>query len=71
MSKRQIRLSDAVTVVVENQVASGRYADFSSALQDAAWHFFIGPPSPFDEYGLTAVQPGDLMAERKHRSPAS
>ncbi len=53
MSKRQIRLSDAVTVVVENQVASGRYADFSSALQDAAWHFFIGPPSPFDEYGLT------------------
>lgn len=53
MSKRQIRLSDAVTVVVENQAASGRYADFSSALQDAAWHFFIGPPSPFDEYGLT------------------
>lgn len=53
MSKRQIVLTDAVIQVVETQVASGRYADFSSALQDAAWQFFVGPPSPFEEYGVT------------------
>jgi hypothetical protein len=53
MSKRQIVLTDAVAQLVETQVASGRYADFSSALQDAAWHFFVGPPSPFEEYGVT------------------
>jgi hypothetical protein len=53
MSKRQIVLSDAVAELVETQVASGRYTDFSSALQDAAWHFFVGPPSPFEEYGVT------------------
>ena len=53
MSKRQVVLSDAVAQMVETQVASGRYADFSSALQDAAWHFFVGPPSPFEEYGVT------------------
>jgi hypothetical protein len=53
MNKRQIILSDAVAQVVATQIASGRYANFSSALQDAAWHFFIGPPSPFEEYGVT------------------
>ena len=52
MSKRQIVLSDAVNQVVESQVASGRYTDFSAAIQDAAWHFFVGPPSPFEEYGV-------------------
>lgn len=53
MSKRQIVLSDAVAEVVETQVASGRYTDFSAAIQDAAWHFFLGPTSPFEEYGVT------------------
>jgi hypothetical protein len=53
MSKRQVVLSDAVATVVETQVASGRYADFSAALQDAAWHFFVGPPSAFEDYGVT------------------
>lgn len=56
MSKRQIVLTDAVAQLVETQVASGRYADFSSALQDAAWHFFVGSPSPFEEYGVTPEQ---------------
>ena len=53
MSKRQIILTDEVAQLVETQVASDRYADFSSALQDAAWHFFVRPPSPFEEYGVT------------------
>ncbi len=53
MSKRQIVLTDAVAQLVETQVASVRYADFSSAMQDAAWHFFVGSPSPFEEYRVT------------------
>ena len=53
MSKRQIVLTDAVAKLVETQIASGRYADFSAAMQDAAWHFFVGPPSPFEEFGVT------------------
>jgi hypothetical protein len=53
MSKRHIVLTDTVSQVVETQVASGRYADFSAAIQDAAWHFFVGSPSPYDEYGVT------------------
>jgi hypothetical protein len=56
MSKRQIVLTETVAGVVEAQVASGRYADFSAALQDAAWHFFVGPPSPFEEYGVTPAE---------------
>jgi hypothetical protein len=56
MSKRQIVLSDAVAQVVETQVASGRYADFSAAVQDATWHFFVGPPTPFEEYGVTPAE---------------
>ena len=52
-SKREIVLSQAVTQIVESQVASGRYADFSSAVQDAAWNFFSGMPSPFEEYQVT------------------
>ncbi|MBI4323823.1 MAG: hypothetical protein HY674_01005 [Chloroflexi bacterium] len=56
MSKRQILLTDTVVEVVEAQVASGRYADFSAAIQDAAWHFFVGPPSPFEEYGVRPAE---------------
>ena len=56
MSKRQIVLTNAVAELIETQVASGRYADFSSAIQDAAWHFFVGPPSPFQEYGVTSAE---------------
>ena len=29
---------------------------FSAALQDAAWNFFLGAPSPFQEYGVTPEQ---------------
>jgi hypothetical protein len=67
MSKRRIVLTDAVAQVVENQVASGRYADFSSALQDAAWHFFIGPPSPFEEYGVTPEEVEHSAQKDLHR----
>ena len=42
--------------MVKAQVKSGRYKDFSAALQDAAWNFFYGLPNPFEEYGVTPEQ---------------
>jgi hypothetical protein len=51
--KAEVTLSDAVAKMVESQVASGRYADFSAAIQDAAWNYFIGAPSIYQEYGVT------------------
>lgn len=39
--------------MVQAQVKTGRYKDFSAALQDAAWNYFIGPASPFEEYGVS------------------
>jgi hypothetical protein len=38
------------------QVKSGRYKDFSAAIQDAAWHYFVAQPSLFDEYGVKAEE---------------
>ena len=53
VNRHNITLSEAVSETVKAQVKSGRYKDFSAAVQDAAWNFFIGPPSPFEEYGVT------------------
>jgi hypothetical protein len=56
MRRHNITLSEPVSETVQAQVKSGRYKDFSAALQDAAWNYFLGPPSPFEEYGVTAEQ---------------
>ncbi len=56
MKRHNVTLSEPVSEIVRSQVASGRYKDFSAALQDAAWNFFYGPPSPFEEYGVTSEQ---------------
>ena len=58
--------------MVKAQVKSGRYKDFSAALQDAAWNFFYGLPSPFEEYGVTPEEveraaQRDLAAIRRDR----
>ena len=53
MRRHNITLSEPVSEVVQTQVKLGRYKDFSAALQDAAWNFFVGTPSPFEEYDLT------------------
>jgi len=53
VKRHNITLSESVSETVKAQVKSGRYKDFSAALQDAAWNYFIGPPSPFAEYGVT------------------
>jgi hypothetical protein len=72
MNRHNITLSEPLSEMVKAQVKSGRYKDFSAALQDAAWNYFFGPPSPFEEYGVTnreverAAQ-RDLRAIRKER----
>ncbi len=53
MRRHNITLSEPVSETIRAQVKSGRYKDFSAALQDAAWNFFLGPPSPYEEYGVT------------------
>lgn len=72
MNRHNITLSEPVSEMVKAQVKSGRYKDFSAALQDAAWNHFFGPPSPFEEYGVTTEQveraaQRDLTAIRKAR----
>jgi hypothetical protein len=62
VNRHNITLSEAVSETVKAQVKNGRYKDFSAALQDAAWNYFIGPPSPFEEYGVTPEQ-----VERSYR----
>jgi hypothetical protein len=51
-----------VSEIVRAQVKNGRYKDFSAAVQDAAWNFFLGSPSPFEEYGVTPEE-----VERSYR----
>ncbi len=56
MRRHNITLSEPVSETIQAQVKSGRYKDFSAAVQDAVWNYFIGPPSPFEEYGITAAE---------------
>ena len=53
MKRHNVTLSEPVSEMVRTQVSNGRYKDFSAAVQDALWNFFVGPPSPFAEYGVT------------------
>jgi len=56
MRRHNVTLSEPVSEVVKAQVKTGRYKDFSAAVQDALWNFFLGPPSPFEEYDVTAEE---------------
>ncbi|MGD0411485.1 MAG: hypothetical protein ABSC18_07250 [Verrucomicrobiota bacterium] len=72
MRRHNITLSGPVSEMLQAQVKQGRYKDFSAALQDAAWNFFIGPPSRYEEYGVTSAEVEkaagrDLAAIRKDR----
>jgi hypothetical protein len=72
VNRHNITLSEPVSEMVKAQVKSGRYKDFSAALQDAAWNFFYGLPNPFEEYGVTPEQvervaQRDLAAIRRDR----
>jgi len=72
MIRHHITLSAPVSRVLRAQVKSGRYKDFSAAVQDAAWQYFIGQPSVFEEYRLKAeeverAEVRDLAAIRRDR----
>jgi hypothetical protein len=72
MKRHNITLSDPVNEMIQAQVKIGRYKDFSAALQDAAWNYFFGPPSPFEDYGVTSadverVAQRELAGIRKDR----
>jgi hypothetical protein len=54
MNRLHITLSTPVSKALRAQVKSGRYKDFSAAIQDAAWHYFVREPSVFEEYGVQA-----------------
>ncbi len=56
VKRHNITLSDPVSDMVRRQVKSGRYKDFSAALQDAAWNYFFGPANPYQDYGVTAEE---------------
>lgn len=56
MVAKHVSITDAVADVIEAEIQSGRYKDVSAALNDAAWHHFIGADSPFVEYGVTPAQ---------------
>ena len=58
MSHKHISLSPVLNRTIQAQVELGRYKDFSAALQDAAWNYFIGTGSPFEEYGVTSAEVG-------------
>jgi hypothetical protein len=56
MTAKHITLTDPVADIIQAEISAGRYKDISSALNDAAWNYFIGAPSPFTEYGVTPEQ---------------
>ena len=56
MARHNVILSDQVSEAVRVQVKSGRYTDISAALRDAAWNYFFGPLSPFEEYDVKPEQ---------------
>lgn len=56
MKSHHITLSEPVSEMIEAQVSTGRFKDFSAALQEAAWNYFFGSQSPFDDYGVTPRQ---------------
>ena len=53
MNRHHVTLSKPLSETIRAQISSGRFKDFSAALQEAAWNYFVGPPSPFEEYKVT------------------
>jgi len=73
MRRHNITLSEPLSEMVRAQVKSGRFKGFSAAVQEATWNYFVGPPGPFDEYGVTPEEveraaQRDLAAIRKDRT---
>ncbi len=56
MKSHHVTLTEPVTELVKSQIASGRFKDFSAAMQEAAWNYFCGTNDALAEYGVTAEQ---------------
>jgi hypothetical protein len=74
MNRHHITLSAPVSKPLRAQVKSGRYKDFSAAIQDAARHYFVGRPSVFEECGVKEAEvetaaARDLAGIRRDRKP--
>lgn len=61
MRSHHVTLTEPVSELIESQIASGRFKDFSAAMQEAAWNYFF-EKSPFEEYGVT---PGQVATRYK------
>jgi len=53
MRSHHVTLSEPLSRIVDTQVKNGRFKDFSAAVQEAVWNFFVGAASPFEEYKVT------------------
>ncbi|MBM3832558.1 MAG: hypothetical protein FJ403_04665 [Verrucomicrobia bacterium] len=53
MKSHHVTLAEPVSAMIETQIACGRFKDFSAAIQEAAWNYFFGTASPYQEYGVT------------------
>lgn len=72
MRSHHVTLSEPLSRIVDTQVKSGRFKDFSAAVQEAVWNFFVGTASPFEEYKVTPEEvvssaERDLAAIKKDR----
>jgi Arc/MetJ-type ribon-helix-helix transcriptional regulator len=72
IKSHHVTLSEPASAIIEAVVSSGRYKDFSAAVQDAVWKQFMGERAVFDEYGLTPAEversaQKDLAAIRRDR----
>lgn len=72
MRSHHVTLSEPLSRIVETQVKNGRFKDFSAAVQEAVWNFFVGAASPFEEYKVTPEEvessaERDLAAIKKDR----
>jgi len=56
MKSHHVTLTEPVSKMIEAQVSTGRFKDFSAAVQEAAWNYFFGVQSPFEEYGVTVPE---------------
>ena len=72
IKSHHVTLSEPASAIIEAVVASGRYKDFSAAVQDAVWKQFMGERALFEEYRVTPAEversaQADLAAIRRDR----
>lgn len=56
MKRHHLTLSPQVSELVQTQIASGRFKDFSAAVNEIVWSALAGAVSVYQEYGVTAEE---------------